>query len=359
MDESPKQIEGRKSTLGMLFPEQGKKGRLLTGDRPTGRLHLGHYVGTLHNRVKLQDDYDCFFLLADLHLLTTRLENLDEIRTNIRDIVLDYLSVGIDPSGSTIVLQSLIPQTAELQLIFSMLVTVPRLQRVPTLKEVMKDLHIQQPSLGLLAYPVLQAADILIVRGEIVPVGKDQASHIEVTREIARRFNEQFAPVFPEPRTLIGEVGTLPGTDGKAKMSKSLGNAIYLADEPEEVRRKVMGMYTDPTRIHPTDPGHVEGNPVFIYHDAFNPNKPEVADLKERYRKGTVGDVEVKRRLVTALEAFLGPIRERRSRYTISDVDDIIVAGSTKARAIAQETIEMARAAMKMDYYAVDTPVRG
>jgi len=262
-----------------------KKGRLLTGDRPTGHLHLGHYVGTLHNRVRLQDEYDCFFLLADLHLLTTRLENLDEIRANSRDIVLDYLSVGIDPARSTIVLQSLIPQTAELQLIFSMLVTVPRLQRVPTLKEVMKDLHIQQPSLGLLAYPVLQAADILIVRGEIVPVGKDQASHLEVTREIARRFNEQFAPVFPEPQTLIGEVGTLPGIDGKAKMSKSLGNAIHLADDLEEVRRKVMSMYTDPTRIHPTDPGHVEGNPVFIYHDAFNPDKAEVAELKERYRK--------------------------------------------------------------------------
>jgi tryptophanyl-tRNA synthetase len=338
---------------------QSTKGRLLTGDRPTGRLHLGHYVGTLRNRVALQGDYDCFFLLADLHLLTTRLERLDEIRTNAREIVLDYLSVGIDPNRSTIVLQSLIPQTAELQLIFSMLVTVPRLQRVPTLKEVMKDLHIQQPSLGLLAYPVLQAADILIVRGEIVPVGKDQASHLEVTREIARRFNEQFAPVFPEPKTLIGDVGTLPGVDGKAKMSKSLDNAIYLSDDPEDVRRKVMGMYTDPTRIHPTDPGHVEGNPVFVYHDAFNPNAAEVAELKERYRKGTVGDVEVKRRLVAALEAFLGPVRERRARYTIADVDDIIVAGSTKARAIAQETIEAVRAAMKMDYYAVDTPVRG
>src|SRR3990170_624282 len=290
-----------------------KKGRLLTGDRPTGSLHLGHYVGTLYNRVRLQDDYDCFFLLADLHLLTTRLEKLEEIRANARDIVLDYLSVGIDPARSTIVLQSL----------------------------------------------VLQAADILIVRGEIVPVGKDQASHLEVTREIARRFNEQFAPVFPEAQTLIGEVGTLPGIDGKAKMSKSLGNAIDLADDPEEVRRKVMSMYTDPARIHPTDPGHVEGNPVFIYHDAFNPNKAEVAELKDRYRQGTVGDVEVKRRLAAALEGFLEPIRERRSRYTISDVDDIIVTGSMKARAIAQETIEMARAAMKMDYYVIDTPVRG
>lgn len=337
----------------------GKKGRLLTGDRPTGKLHLGHYVGTLANRVKLQDDYDCFFLLADLHLLTTRLEHLDEIRENIREIVLDYLSVGIDPRRSTIVLQSLIPQTAELQLIFSMLVTVPRLQRVPTLKEVMRDLHIQQPSLGLLAYPVLQAADILIVRGEIVPVGKDQASHLEVSREIARRFNEQFAPVFPEPQTLIGEVGTLPGIDGKAKMSKSLENAIFLSDEVDTVTRKVMSMYTDPTRIHPTDPGHVEGNSVFIYHDAFNANKGEVEELKDRYRQGKVGDVEVKRRLAGALNAFLEPIRARRLQYSLRDVDDIIVEGSKKARVIAQETIEMTRSAMKMDYYSVGASVRG
>jgi len=359
MPETRQLTKSERAAPSALLPDRRRKGRLLTGDRTTGRLHLGHYVGSLHNRVKLQDDYDCFFLLADLHLLTTRLENLDEIRKNAQDIVLDYLSVGIDPARSTIVLQSLVPQTAELQLIFSMLVTVPRLQRVPTLKEVMKDLHIQQPSLGLLGYPVLQAADILIVRGEIVPVGKDQASHLEVTREIARRFNEQFGPVFPEPETLIGEFGTLPGTDGKAKMSKSIGNAIYLADDAEEVRRKVMAMYTDPTRIHPTDPGHVEGNPVFIYHDAFNPNKAEVHELKDRYQKGTVGDVEVKRRLVAALEGFLEPIRERRSRYTLADVDDIIVAGSTKARAIAQETIEMVRTAMKMDYYIIDTPVRG
>jgi tryptophanyl-tRNA synthetase len=331
--------------------ESVRTGRLLTGDRPTGKLHLGHYVGTLANRIKLQDEYDCFFLIADLHLLTTRLENLEEIRENIRQIVLDYLSVGIDPQRSTIVLQSLVPQTAELQLIFSMLISVPRLQRVPTLKEVMRDLHIQQPSLGLLAYPVLQAADILIVRGEIVPVGKDQASHLEVTREIARRFNEQFGPVFPEPRTLIGEVGTLPGVDGKTKMSKSLDNAIFLSDDPVTVSRKVMGMYTDPTRIHPTDPGHVEGNPVFIYHDAFNPNKAEVEELKERYRKGTVGDVEVKRRLAAALNAFLDPIRARRAEYSPRDVDEIVLAGSKKARAIAQETIDLTRAAMKMNYF--------
>ncbi|MDR7417320.1 MAG: tryptophan--tRNA ligase [Armatimonadota bacterium] len=330
-----------------------KKGRLLTGDRPTGKLHLGHYVGTLKNRVRLQDEYDCFFLLADYHILTTRLDNLHEIEQNIRDIVLDYLSVGIDPERSTIFLQSAVPQIPEIHLIFSMLVTVPRLQRVPTLKEVMKDLHIQQPSAGLLNYPVLQAADILSVRGEIVPVGKDQASHLELTREIARRFNELFGSVFPEPETLIGEVGTLPGTDGKAKMSKSLGNVIYLSDDAETVTQRVMRMYTDPRRIHPTDPGTVEGNPVFIYHEAFNANTAEVDDLKERYRAGKVGDVEVKRRLAAALNAFLDPLRERRAHYVARPgyIDEIVVEGSRRARVIAQETLERAREAMRMSYY--------
>ncbi|MGQ0548924.1 MAG: tryptophan--tRNA ligase [Armatimonadota bacterium] len=330
-----------------------KKGRLLTGDRPTGKLHLGHYVGTLANRVRLQDEYDCFFLLADYHILTTRLEHLEEIEQNIRDIVLDYLSVGIDPERSTIFLQSAVPQIPELQLIFSMLVTVPRLQRVPTLKEQMRDLHISQPSAGLLNYPVLQAADILSVRGEIVPVGKDQSSHLELTREIARRFNDQFAPVFPEPDTLIGEVGTLPGTDGKAKMSKSLGNVIYLSDDAETVTQRVMRMYTDPKRIHPTDPGTVEGNPVFVYHDAFNLDQAEVNELKERYRAGRVGDIEVKKRLATALNAFLEPIRERRQRLAARPdyIDEIIMEGSRRARGVAEDTLERARAAMKMAYH--------
>ncbi len=330
-----------------------KKGRLLTGDRPTGKLHLGHYVGTLANRVRLQDEYDCFFLLADYHILTTRLDNLGEIEQNIREIVLDYLSVGIDPERSTIVLQSAVPQIPELALISSMLVPVPRLQRVPTLKEVMRDLHIQQPSAGLLNYPVLQAADILSVRGEVVPVGKDQASHLELTREIARRFNETFGPVFPEPETIIGEVGTLPGTDGKAKMSKSVGNVIYLSDDAEAVTQRVMRMYTDPKRIHPTDPGTVEGNPVFVYHDAFNANTAEVDDLKARYRAGKVGDVEVKRRLAQALNAFLDPLRERRARYSARPayIEEIVVEGSRKARVIAQETLECAREAMQMSYY--------
>jgi len=330
-----------------------KKGRLLTGDRPTGKLHLGHYVGTLANRVRLQDEYECFFFLADYHLLTTRLDRLDEIAQNVRDIILDYLSVGIDPQRATIFLQSRVPQIPEIALIFSMLVAVPRAQRVPTLKEVMRDLHITQPSVGLLAYPILQAADILSVRAEIVPVGKDQASHLELTREIAHRFNELYGDLFPEPETLIGEVPTLPGIDGKAKMSKSLGNAIFLSDDEKEVTQKVVRMYTDPTRIHPTDPGHVEGNPVFIYHDAFNADKAEVEELKARYRKGTVGDVEVKQRLARALNAFLDPIRERRRTYEARAgiVDDILAEGCRRARDEAAGTLHMMKERMHMDYF--------
>jgi len=331
----------------------GRKGRLLTGDRPTGRLHVGHYVGSLENRLRMQEEYECFFLIADYHVLTTGAEKTREIAGNIRELVLDYLSVGIDPAKSTIYLQSLVPEVAVLHLIFSMLTTVPRLQRVPTLKEVMRDLKLETASLGLLSYPVLQAADILMVRADVVPVGKDQASHLEVTREIARRFNEQYGEVFPEPQTLTGRVGTLVGTDGQAKMSKSLDNAIYLSDDAATVTRKVGKMYTDPTRIHPTDPGHVEGNPVFIYHDAFNPNRAEVEDLKERYLEGTVGDVEVKQRLARALNEFLDPIRERRARFAAEPrrIEEVIIAGSRAARREAQETLHLCLERMGMDYF--------
>ena len=333
-----------------------KKGRLLTGDRPTGKLHLGHYVGSLANRVRLQDDYECYFLIADYHALTTAYEDPREIGANVRELVLDYLSVGIDPERSTIYLQSLTPEVCELFLLFSMLISVPRLQRVPTLKEVVRDLQLETASLGLLSYPVLQAADIMMVRAHIVPVGKDQASHLEVTRELARRFNELYGEVFPIPETLIGEVPTLVGTDGKAKMSKSLDNAIMLADQPEELRRKVMGMYTDPTRIRATDPGHVEGNPVFDYHAAFNDDRAEVEELRERYRAGRVGDVEVKRRLVDALERFLGPMRERRARFEARPglVDEIIDAGSRRAGREAQETLRLAREAMGLTYFSAE-----
>jgi tryptophanyl-tRNA synthetase len=332
-----------------------RRKRILTGDRPTGKLHLGHYVGTLANRVRLQDEYEVFLLVADYHVLTTRNEKhfIQEVAENARHLVLDYLSVGIDPQKSTIYVQSLVPEVAEICLLFSMLVTVPRLQRVPTLKEVMADQEIENPSAGLLMYPVLQAADILIVRADLVPVGKDQESHIEVCREIARRFNLAYGPVFPEPDALIGDVATLVGTDGKSKMSKSLNNAIFLSDDPDTVAKKVMSMYTDPNRLRATDPGKVEGNPVFMYHDAFNPNKDEVAELKERYRSGRVGDVEVKKRLIQAINQFLDPIHERRQKYlsTPKLVEDIVHHGTEKVTVEARETVSLMREAMGMTYF--------
>jgi tryptophanyl-tRNA synthetase len=326
----------------------------LTGDRPTGKMHLGHFVGTLANRIKLQDTYECFFLVADLHMLTTRIESeqLRETGDNIREVVLDNLSVGIDPQRSTYFLQSLVPQISEMTVMFSNLVTVPRLQRVPTLKDVMRDLEIEQPSQGLLNYPVLQAADILCVRANLVPVGKDQSSHLEVTREIARRFNLLYAseeqPVLPEPETLIGDVPTLVGLDGQAKASKSLGNAIFLSDDAKTVEQKVRGMYTDPNRIRADIPGKVEGNPVFIYHDAFNDDTAEVDDLKERYRQGKVGDVEVKKKLAAAINRFLDPIRERRAAFAAQPriVEEVLGAGSERARAEATETLQRMKDAM-------------
>ncbi|GIW08470.1 MAG: tryptophan--tRNA ligase [Dehalococcoidia bacterium] len=329
--------------------------RILTGDRPTGKGHLGHYVGSWENRVKLQDEYECFFLIADLHTLTTALERTGNVAENVRDLVLDWLAVGIDPNKATIYLQSLIPEVTELFWIFACLVTVPRAQRIPTLKDVMRDLEIEEPSVGLLSYPILQAADVLMVRADLVPVGRDQESHIELLREIARRFNRLYGPVFPEAQSLTGRVPTLVGTDGQAKMSKSLNNTIFLSDPPDVVEQKVRGMYTDPKRLRATDPGTVEGNPVFIYHNAFNDNVDEVRDLEERYRTGRVGDVEVKRKLAAALNRFLDPIRERRAKFEAMPglVDEIILAGTARARAEAQETLRLAKEAMRLPYGGV------
>lgn len=326
------------------------KPRILTGDRPTGPLHLGHYVGTLFNRVKLQDQYDCFFIMADLHTLTTSpsKEKTSTINDRVRGLVLDYLSVGIDPQKCTIYQQSKVPEVTYLSLLFSMLVTVPRAQRVPTLKEVMHDLHIEKPSLGLLNYPVLQAADILTVKANLVPVGKDQESHVEITREVADTFNKTYGEVFPLPKALIGDVGTLVGTDGQAKMSKSIGNCIYLSDDEATVNQKVKTMYTDPARVHPTDPGKVEGNPIFIYHDAFNENKAEIEDLKSRYKVGQVGDVEVKTKLALAINKFLTPIREKRAQYEGKTdlINQIIEEGSKTTRVEAQKTLSEVLKAM-------------
>jgi tryptophanyl-tRNA synthetase len=327
--------------------------RILTGDRPTGPLHVGNYVGTLANRVKLQDSYETFLLVADHHMLTTKLEGLGEIEQNIRDDVIDNLAVGVDPEKVTYILQSLVPQIPELHLYFSMLVSVPRVQRIPTLKDQLRDHGLAQPTYGLLGYPVLQAADILVVKGDLVPVGRDQESHIELTREIARRFNELFAPVFPVPESLIPDMGLLPGIDGREKMGKSLDNAIFLGDDAKTVEKKIMSMYTDPSRVRADMPGRVEGNPVFVYHDTFNTDRAEVDELKARYREGKVGDVEVKRRLLAAIEKFLAPIRERRAELAARPglVDEILAAGSERGRREAAATLHDVRQAMRLDYF--------
>jgi tryptophanyl-tRNA synthetase len=326
------------------------KKRILTGDRPTGPLHLGHYVGSLKNRLKAIDNYECFFIIADLHTLTTQIDKkkTSTLRQRARGLVLDYLSVGIDPAKCVIYQQSRVPQVTYLSLLFSMLVSVPRALRVPTLKEVMRAAAIKQPSVGLLTYPILQAADILMVKANLVPVGKDQESHVEVTAGIARTFNKIYGEVFPVPKALIGEAGTLVGTDGQAKMSKLIGNCIYLSDNEATVREKVKNMYTDPGRIHPTDPGRTGGNPVFVYHQAFNNKQAEVEDLMKRYQVGKVGDVEVKEKLAAALNRFLEPIRQKRAEYEKKEslIEEIIENGSKRAAAEAQKTLNEVLVAM-------------
>lgn len=330
------------------------KPRLLTGDRPTGRLHLGHYVGSLAHRVELQYKYESFFIIADLHTLTTRPEReyIKDIPLYIREIVLDYLAVGVEPQVSTIFVQSAIPETYELNLLFEMLVSVPRLERLPSLKDMARDAKLETMPFGLLGYPVLQAVDILLPRAQVVPVGKDNQAHVELAREMARRFNGLYGQVFPEPEALIGDVPTLIGTDGKNKMSKSLGNAIFLSDDAPTVEEKIKGMYTDPKRLHASDPGTVEGNPVFDYHDVFNPDKDEVADLKKRYAAGKVGDVEVKAKLTKAINAFLEPIREKRAYYLAHPqiARDVLASGIRRMQAEAKETMELVRSATGLSY---------
>ena len=269
----------------------------------------------------------------------------------VLNVVLDYLSVGINPNKTTIYLQSLVPEVLELLWLFMALVGVPRAQRIPTLKEQVRDLKLESSSMALLSYPILQAADILMVKGDVVPVGADQASHVELTREIARRFNQTYSEVFPEPDAPI--VPVLVGTDGQAKAGKSIGNVILLSDDAETVRTKVRSMYTDPKRIRADIPGTVEGNPVFIYHDHFNDNEDEVNDLKDRYRSGTVGDVEVKTKLADAINRFLDPIRDRRAEFAARKgfVDDVIRDGSARARAECQKTLAEAREAMGLTYF--------
>ncbi len=329
---------------------EGKK-RILTGIRPTGPLHLGHYAGALENWVRLQTSYDCHFLIAD-YQVSDHADDIARVREAVWEVALDWLAVGLDPERSAFVIESLIPEHAELTLWLSWFLPLGLLQRNPTLKAEMEDFGRKSVPVAFFTYPVMQVANILMPRAHLVPVGEDQLPHLELTREVARRFNRQFKEVFPEPEGLVGRVPRLVGIDGQAKMSKSLDNAIYLKDTAAVVSEKVRSMYTDPTRLRATDPGHVEGNPVFLYHDAFNPNREEVADLKNRYRRGAVGDVEVKQKLALALNTFLDPIRERRARFAarMGLVRDALADGTERARKAARTTMALVREALDLGY---------
>ncbi len=325
--------------------------RILTGIRPTGSLHLGHYAGALENWVRLQREYDCHFLIAD-YQVSDYADDFERVRESIWEVALDWLAVGLDPEESCFVIESLVPEHAELTTWLSWFLPLGMLQRNPTLKSEMDDFGKKSVPVAFFTYPVMQVGNILMPRAHLVPVGEDQLPHIEMTRELARRFNRQFREVFPEPEGLVGRVPRLEGLDGQAKMSKSLNNTIQLKDDADTVAKKVRSMFTDPTRLRATDPGHVEGNPVFMYHDAFNPDVDEVNDLKERYVVGKVGDVEVKQKLTIALNNLLDPFRERRSYYEahLDEVRDALESGTARARTAAQETMALVRDAMAINY---------
>ena len=333
--------------------------------RPTGRLHLGHLVGALRNWAALQAQYECFYFVADWHALTSEYADTDGITANVYDNAADWIAAGLDPERSTLFIQSLVPEHAELYLLLSMVVPIPWLERVPTYKEQREQLTEKDLStIGFLGYPLLQTADVAIYDARFVPVGEDQVPHLELSREVVRRFNNFYGErlgtrdgepiikdVLVEPQPLLTTFARLPGLDNR-KMSKSYGNAIELSDDAESVRQKVMSMYTDPKRVRADIPGTVEGNPVFTYHDAFNPNTVEVEDLKARYRQGKVGDVEVKRKLTAALNTALEPMRERRADVLAKPdrIREILFEGSKKARRVAQETMERVREAVKIRY---------
>jgi len=335
-----------------MAANQDKK-RILTGIRPTGALHVGHYVGALHNWIELQDEYDCYFLIADYQALGDHFHDIDLIRDSVLQVTLDWLSVGLDPEKSSFVIQSYVPEFAELTMLLSFITPLGMLERNPTLKGELDALPVERRSVGFYSYPMSQVADILLPRAHLVPVGDDQSPHVEMTREVARKFNRMFGEVFPESKTLVGDVPRLSGTDGQGKMSKSRGNAIMLSDDADTVTKKVRGMFTDPNRIRADIPGKVEGNPVFEYHDAFNPNTAQVDDFKARYREGDIGDVEVKLALAEAINNFLDPIREKRARYeqNMDLVEDALMTGVAKTRVIAAETMEMVRDAMRISSY--------
>jgi tryptophanyl-tRNA synthetase len=331
----------------------GKKARVVSGMRPTGQLHLGHLVGALGNWVPLQDQYDCFYFIADWHALTTDFADTSRLTSYAYENAADWIGAGLDPEKSTLFIQSLVPEHSELYLLLSMVVPVSWLERVPTYKEQQENLSDKDlSSIGFLGYPLLQTADVALYDGKFVPVGEDQVAHLELAREGVRRFNKFFGEVLVEPQPMLTKFGRLPGLDGDKKMSKSLGNTIHLSDTADDVMKKVKRMYTDPKRVRADIPGTVEGNPVFTYHDAFNPNLDEVNDLKERYRTGKVGDVEVKKKLAAALNAHLDPIRERREAVLAKPdrLREILFEGSKRARAEAAITMQRVRDAVKIRY---------
>lgn len=353
---------------------KNEKLRLLTGDTPTGRLHLGHWVGSLENRVALQDQYECFFIVANTHAFTTRVDDPASIRQRTLEIILDYLSVGIDPKKSTIFIESDVPAIFELTCLFSMLIPYPRLMRNPTIKDEIRDKKLgDNYSMGLLLYPIMQVADILGFKAHVIPVGEDQLPLIEMTREVARRFNQLYCGVnshisdqeqiaqgglFPIPEALVGRNPRLVGTGGPGengqllKMSKSLQNAILLSDPPDIIRKKIMSMYTDPKRLHATDPGTIENNPLWIFHEVFNPDKQWVEEAKSRYRSGTIGDVECKKRLIEIIVELVKPFQETRKRYENdqSELRRIVEDGAKRANAIAKETLEAVKNKIKQHY---------
>ena len=342
---------------------------ILTGDRPTGRLHVGHYVGSLRERVALQNSgkFDEVYIeIADAQALTDNADNPEKVRKNVLQVALDYLSVGINPEKSCIFIQSLVPALPELTMYYMNLVTVARLERNPTVKAEIQQKHFETSiPAGFLCYPVSQAADITGFMATTVPTGEDQEPMLEQTREIVRKFNEIYGETLVEPEIVLSTNKAslrLPGTDGKAKMSKSLGNCIYLSDEPEDIEKKIMSMYTDPTHLRKDDPGHVEGNPVFTYLDAFCrdeyfaeflPEYKNLDELKAHYTRGGLGDVKVKRFLNKVMQTELAPIRERRHEWEkrLPDVADILEAGTKKAAAKADETLQKVRKAMRINYF--------
>ena len=342
---------------------------ILTGDRPTGRLHVGHYVGSLKRRVELQNsgDYDkVYIMIADAQALTDNIENPEKVRQNIIEVALDYLSCGLDPQKSTLFIQSHVAELTELTFYYMDLVTVARLQRNPTVKAEIQQRNFEASiPVGFFTYPISQAADITAFKATTVPVGEDQLPMIEQTREIVRKFNSVYDEVLVEPEALIPQneaCHRLPGTDGKAKMSKSLGNCIYLADSADDVKKKIMGMYTDPTHIQVSDPGHIEGNTVFTYLDAFSrsehferylPDYANLDELKEHYQRGGLGDVKVKKFLNNIIQEELEPIRQRRKEYEkdIPEIYEILRKGSEEARKVAAQTLSEVKSAMKINYF--------